>query len=211
MNYYDDTLNRIKEYIDSKDYLSAKAIILEEFKQIYIPKEFEQSLKEYLQIINENLNVYKSYSIEEIESFLYMDNDHQLIAVDYLDKLNLRDHINICDNYLKDGDFKNAQVLLIDSLIRQQIDHNFTYLDGVNTHYFNPIELKNIEETDGYICAYKVLDDYYMKEPSKFVMAKQLLNKEMLMNLPKMYSGDEGKEIADKIIKFIDDAFNSAN
>ena len=58
---------------------------------------------------------------------------------------------------------------------------------------------------------YKVLDDYYMKEPSKFVMAKQLLNKEMLMNLPKMYSGDEGKEIADKIIKFIDDAFNSAN
>ena len=38
MNYYDDTLNRIKEYIDSRDYLSAKAIILEEFKQIYIPK-----------------------------------------------------------------------------------------------------------------------------------------------------------------------------
>lgn len=211
MNYYDDTLNKIKEYIDSKDYLSAKAIILEEFKQIYIPKEFEESLKEYLQIINENLNVNKSYSIEEIESFLYMDNDHQLIAVDYLDKLNLRDHINICDNYLKDGDFKNAQVLLIDSLIRQQIDYNFTYSDGVDIHYFNPIELKNIEDTDGYIYAYKVLDDHYMKEPSKFVMAKQLLNKEMLMNLPKMYSSDEGKQIADKIIKFIDDAFNSAN
>ena len=211
MNYYDETLKRIKEYIDSKDYLSAKAIILEEMKQAYIPSDFEKSLMECISIINDNLNVDKSYSLNDIEAFLMKDDDHQLIAVDQLDKLNLRDHIDLCDTYLKEGTFKNAKVLLIDSLIRQQIDHVFTYIDKDNTYTFNPFRLIKIEESDSFICAYKLLDDYYMKEPSKFMMAKQLLNKEFLLHLPEIYSIDEAKDIADKIIIFIDDAFDSAN
>ena len=211
MNYYDETLEKIKEYIDSKDYLSAKAIILEEFKQLYIPADFEKSLMSYMNIINDNLNVSKTFSLNDIEAFLMKDNDHQLIAVEQLDKLNLREHIELCDNYLKEGTFKNSKVLLIDSLIRQEIDYVFTYIDDGNTYRFNPKNLTRIEESEGFINAYKILDDYYMKEPSKFVMAKQLLNKEMLLALPIMYNADEGKLIADRIIEFIDDAFNSAN
>ena len=211
MNYYDETLEKIKEYIDSKDYLSAKAIILEELKQIYIPSDFENSLMSYMNIINENMNVSKSFSLNDIEAFLLKDNDHQLIAVEQLDKLNLREHIDLCDTYLKEGTFKNAKVLLIDSLIRQEVDYLFTYIDEDNTYRFNPKNLSRIEESDGFINAYKILDDYYMKEPSKFVMAKQLLNKEMLLALPNMYNADEGRLIADRIIEFIDAAFNSAN
>lgn len=211
MNYYDETIEKIKEYIDCNDFLSAKAIILEELKQVYIPADFEKSLYSYLSIINDNLNTNKTYSINDIEAFLMQDEQHQLIAVDYLDKLNLRDHIDICDSYLRQGSYKNGKVLLIDSLIRQQVDHEFTYIDDNNTYNFNPIKIPKIEESDIYKYIYNVLNDYYMKEPSKLMLAIQLLNKEMLLSLPNIIDIQYGNDIADKIINYIDSAFDSAN
>ena len=211
MNYYDETIEKIKEYIDCNDFLSAKAIILEELKQVYIPADFEKSLYSYLSIINDNLNTNKTYSINDIEAFLMQDEQHQLIAVDYLDKLNLRDYIDICDSYLRQGSYKNGKVLLIDSLIRQQVDHEFTYIDDNNTYNFNPIKIPKIEESDIYKYIYNVLNDYYMKEPSKLMLAIQLLNKEMLLSLPNIIDIQYGNDIADKIINYIDSAFDSAN
>lgn len=211
MNYYDETIEKIKEYIDCNDFLSAKAIILEELKQVYIPADFEKSLYSYLSIINDNLNANKTYSINDIEAFLMQDEQHQLIAVDYLDKLNLRDYIDICDSYLRQGSYKNGKVLLIDSLIRQQVDHEFTYIDDNNTYNFNPIKIPKIEESDIYKYIYNVLNDYYMKEPSKLMLAIQLLNKEMLLSLPNIIDIQYGDDIADKIINYIDSAFDSAN
>ena len=211
MNYYDETIEKIKEYIDCNDFLSAKAIILEELKQVYIPADFEKSLYSYLSIINDNLNANKTYSINDIEAFLMQDEQHQLIAVDYLDKLNLRDYIDICDSYLRQGSYKNGKVLLIDSLIRQQVDHEFTYIDDNNAYNFNPIKIPKIEESDIYKYIYNVLNDYYMKEPSKLMLAIQLLNKEMLLSLPNIIDIQYGNDIADKIINYIDSAFDSAN
>ena len=102
-------------------------------------------------------------------------------------------------------------MLLIDSLIRQEIDKEFTVSKADETTTFNPSKLTVIEETEGYQRASELLEEAFMKEPSKLLMARQLLSKELLLLLPMNVDGKDGEYIADKIIRYINDAFESAN
>jgi hypothetical protein len=109
---------------------------------------------------------------------------------------------------MSDG-FINAKVLLIDSLIRQQINHRFIYLNGKDRYEFNPADVTKADEAEGYISALKCLEEYYLKEPSKLLLAQQLLNKEALLALPFNLSHEDGLKIAEKIENYIDDAFRA--
>ncbi len=73
---------------------------------------------------------------------------------------------------------------------------------------FIPKFLLTIEESDGFISGNKYLNEYYLKEPSKLDLAKNLLYKEMMLLLPINQDENEGLIIAQNITKYIDDAFN---
>lgn len=207
MNYYDEILQKIDELMDSKDYEQAKRIILNELDIAYVPRDFEEKLNDYLAKINTKTFKVKQVSDEDIETFLFEDQSHQLIAVDELNKRNLRDFDELVVKYLKEGSFKNAKVLLIDSLIRQSIDKEYTFIDGDSSITFNPSKLVCPEESKAYKKGQEVLSDYYLKEPSKFKMAMDLLFKEIMMSLPNNLDDKDGELIANKIIEFIDKAF----
>lgn len=207
MNYYDEILQKIDELMDSKDYEQAKRIILNELDIAYVPRDFEEKLNDYLAKINTKTFKVKQVSDEDIETFLFEDQSHQLIAVDELNKRNLRDFDELVDKYLKEGSFKNAKVLLIDSLIRQSIDKEYTFIDGDSSITFNPSKLVCPEECKAYKKGQEVLSDYYLKEPSKLKMAMDLLFKEIMMSLPNNLDDKDGELIANKIIEFINKAF----
>lgn len=209
MNYYDELINKLDTLISNNQYEEAKSIILNELSISYIPKDFENKLQDYLSNINDATKVYKSLTDEDILDYLYKDGNHQLIAVDELNKRNLRDYIDVCERYLKEGTYKNSKVLLIDSLIRQEINHDFEYVNECSLLTFNPSKLKPIENSDGYIAAYKLLSDTYMKEPSMLKIALDLLYKECIMYLPKLANNTEGIICANKIIIYVNDAFNA--
>ncbi|MBQ6333450.1 MAG: hypothetical protein IJI46_00030, partial [Erysipelotrichaceae bacterium] len=139
--------------------------------------------------------------------YLFNDPEHQLRAVTELDKRNLRDLIDLCDKYLRSNGFINAKVLLIDSLIRQQIDHRFVYINNDDRYEFNPKDVKKADEAEGYLSAINCLQEYYLKEPSKLLLAEQLLNKEALLALPFNLSYEDGIKIAEKIKNYIDEGF----
>ena len=193
--------------MDNKHYKEAEKLIDDELSMAYVPKDIESKLKGY----KDEVKVYtfrsRSLNDEQLEEYLFNDPEHQLRAVTELDKRNLRDLIDLCDKYLRSNGFINAKVLLIDSLIRQQIDHRFVYINNDDRYEFNPKDVKKADEAEGYLSAINCLQEYYLKEPSKLLLAEQLLNKEALLALPFNLSYEDGIKIAEKIENYIDGAF----
>lgn len=207
MNYYDETLLKIEELIKNNEKDEALHIVKEELKQAYIPKDFENKLHDYLNKLKTTTK--KELSDEEIEEYLKGDNEHQLYGVAYLDKKNLRDYLDICSEYLCSDGYINAKVLLVDSLIKQEINEEIKMnKDGLEI-IFIPKYVWPIEISEGFESGIKYLTNYYLKEPSKLEIAKSLLYKEAMLELPINLEESEGIIKAMNIIKYVEDAFNN--
>ena len=209
MNYYDELIEKIRKLIDDEEYPNADRLITNELEMPYVPKEVEEKLEELRGELNYLNPLEKNLTDEKIESFLLSDNDHQLLAVNELDHRNLREYISLCERYLSSDGFKNAKVLLIDSLIGQQIDNVFHYRTENESMTFNPSLMKRVNETEEYRRCINRIYESYLKEPSKAKLAEQLLYKEFLMALPLQIDGADCEFICEKIIQFSDQALNS--
>lgn len=207
MNYYEETKEKIIDLIEKEEYEEAKRLIQNELELSYVPRDFEEDLIELLNQMQEKTFRVKSLSEEEIEEYLKKDENHQLLAVDALDKRNLRDEIYLCQEYLKGKGFRNAKALLIDSLIRQQIDYVFILNDEDKELQFNPSKLTPLEESVVYKECNKSLEERFLKEPSMLVLGKQLLYKEMMLSLPLLPDKAESEQIAERIEDYIRKAF----
>ena len=207
MNYYDEILDRINELIEKGDKDNAVRMIKNELDMPYVPRDLEEKLSELLRRLDDEEHKRPYVSDEQIESFLFKDEQHQLLAVSALDKKNLRNEIPLCKRFLASKGSANAKALLIDSLIRQEIDHQFLYEDDKRQLFFNPKELQEVTKTECFIGTNKRLTEYYLKEPSKLKLAQQLLYKELLLFLPQIVDRKESKNLAKKIEEFIDQAF----
>lgn len=206
MNYYDELLANIDKLISESKDEEALSIIQNELNLPYVPREIEEKLNKYLSKINVAKTGLKSLTDDEIIEYLSSNYEHQLLAIDALNKKNLRDFIDVCENYLKGDGFINAKALLIDSLIRQEIDYVFTYVNNGSFIEFNPAKLNPEDETEDFIKCRDILQDYYMKDPSKYQLGLQLLYKEALLSLPNTINSGV---VSEKIIAYIDDAFSA--
>ena len=207
MNYYEEILNEIEENIDNGQFLEAERLIRNELSVSYIPRDVERKLNEYLSRIRRDSFEKRSLSDEQIEDYLQKDEIHQLMAVDELNKKNLRNYVDTVQSYLSGDGYLNGKALLIDSLIRQEINCDFIY----NGETFNPSKIIVPEKSEGFLSALELIRERFMKDPSMMAMAEQLLYKEALMALPETLNKEEGIAIADKIIVYILNAFESAN
>lgn len=207
MNYYDETLEKIEKLLKEEKEDEALIIIDDELRQAYIPKDFEEKLLEFKNRFYKSVDK-KTLSDDEIVEYLNDSKEKQLIGVSLLDKKNLREYVDICNDYLSGDGFINAKVLLIDSLIRQEIGDDITFNNNGLEFNFIPKYQLPIEETDGYLSGNKYLERYYLKNPSKLKMAKSLLYKELMLNLPINLEGLEGEIIAKDICEYIEEAFN---
>lgn len=206
MNYYEETLEKINKYLNENKIDDALKLIEKELEAPYLPKEFNDEL---VRLYKENRKI-ESFKLDDdnLEEYLYSTYEKQLIAVNYLDKKNLRDYIDICNKYLCSDGFINAKVLLIDSLIRQEIGEEISMINEGMEYNFIPKYLLPVEESDGYLSAKKYLQDIYLKEPSKLKMSMDLLYKELILNLPINMIAEEGIILAKKIEEYINKAFN---
>ena len=207
MNYYNEILKEIEENIENSEYDEAKRLIMNELSVSYVPRDVEKKLNELLSLVKEDTYVPRGLADADIEKYLFMDEVHQLMAVDELNKRNLREHIELCQQFLSSEGFINAKALLIDSLIRQEINYVFLYKEGT----FNPSKIIRPEESEGFKSGLNAIRERFMKDPSMMRMAEQLLYKEVLLALPKTLDHEEGLMVAYKIIEYILKAFESAN
>ena len=203
MDYYKELVSNIEKAIESADYDKASKLIDDELSLPYVPKDVLEKLREFKENIPaEDIN--RTLSEEEIREYLKGNEYRQLVAVEQLNKLNLREYYDLCNEYLKSDGFINAKVLLIESLVRQEISDEYTMLKDGMLFNFIPRYVMLPEESEGYNTALKILSDYYMKEPSYFLMARDLLYKDCFMALPLSYIMEEGEMLAKNIISYLD-------
>lgn len=209
MNYYDELIIKINNNINDGNIVDALLLIEDELKQSYIPREIEKELISIKNTIKPFNNEHKEFDDDEIANYLKASNEKQLIAVEILNKKNLRNYFDLCYEYLKsDAAFVNAKLLLIDSLVNQEIGKEFIFINNGIEYTFIPKYVVPVVESDGFISGKKYLEDVYLKEPSKLKMSMDLLYKETIMQLPINIDENEGIEIAKNIIEYINKAFN---
>lgn len=206
MNYYDETLLKIKDLIQDNKIDLALSMIEEELRAPYLPKEFQDTITKIYAEYHKN-NKYE-INDEICEEYLFLNKEKQLIAVTYLDKKNLREYLDLINRYLSSDGFINAKVLLIDSLIKQEINEEIKMINDGLEYEFIPKYLLPVEESDAFIVGKKQLEDKYLKEPSKLKMAMDLLYKELMLMLPINGDNEEGNLLSNKIIEYIEKAFN---
>lgn len=209
MSYYDDTLKKIDKLIDEEKYEEALDILKEELSLAYVPKEFEDKFKNLLsQISQYTNNSSKELSDEEIINYLHSDKEKQLIGVSVLASKNLRNYVDEVNEYLSGDGFINAKVILIDELIKQELSETFKYINEGVEYEFIPKYILSPENSDGYLEACQLLQDEYLKEPSKYRLALDLLYKEVILMLPLSPEKQEGELLFNRIVDYINKAFN---
>lgn len=211
MNYYEELFNKLDLMIIDQKYEECLKIVEEELEVSYIPRDDEKKLKDYYSFLKDKTYTTNTMSDEDIEKYLFSDKQKQLLAVDALNNKNLRDYKQLCEKFLISDGLVNAKVLLIDSLIKQEINDTFVCLKDNERITFNPSFIKPFEESNEFIYGLDKIEDHYMKEPSKSILAKQLLYKEFILNYPLTFQIDEINDIIANIIDYIETAFNSAN
>lgn len=207
MNYYDEALTKINKLIEENKINDAIDLIEEELKAPYLPIDFEKKIKDIHSKIAVTKTSNQKLTYDEIEEYLFSTYEKQLIAVIELNNYNLRDYVDLINRYLTSDGYINAKALLIDSLVKQEISDEIKYSNEGMEYTFIPKFVLPVEESDGFINAINYLNDYYMKEPSKLLMAKDLVYKEALLSLPLNLEAEEGEILAKKAIDYIEEAF----
>ena len=106
MDYYKELILNIENKIKNGDLKQASSLIEAELALPYVPKDVLKKLNELKSNLVLETKV-ERLSDEEIVEYLKGDGYHQLIAVDYLDKLNRIDRIKA---YLLKHDDKIEEV-----------------------------------------------------------------------------------------------------
>ena len=209
MEYYEETLLNIEKLLEEGREEEVRRIIEEELSQVYVPRDFEEKLHDVLKKLPPKERIREELSEEKIAEYLKSSPDHQLLAVSVLDKKNLRDHLKLCEDFLtSENGHLHAKVLLVDSLIRQEIGEEIRMSDETAEYAFIPKYLLPPEESDGFLYGIRKLEEAFLKEPSMFLMARDLLYKETILKLPVNLDKEEGEVLAEDIEKFIRNAFN---
>lgn len=209
-NYYDEIYLKIEELYQSGDFNKATFLLEEELNMPYIPKDFEDRLLK-LKLdyqASSSLNK-KTLDEEEIEEYLKGDAYKQLIAVNYLDTTNLRENLELIKTYLvSDGDL-NAKVLLISSLINQDINEELCVLkDGLEITFI-PRYCESVEISDGYQSGKTFLEETIANDnPSLYNMALEMLTRICFLNLPLSLDSDEGLIYSKSIMVYLYDCFD---
>jgi len=202
-NYYQDLIKNIKKNINEGNYQTAKVMLDEEFKMPYIP----QTIEEELINLQKNVDYYlqkpeSQMSVEEILTNINKKGEVQFNAISNLIKLNLRDYIPEIQDFFNHNTNSLAYALLVDALIRQQIDFEFkiTYLNQ-NYQYNFSKKVAGIESA-GFKEAQNILKDYFENNDiSVYQLSMQLLIQEFYLRAPFNPTIEQAKWIANAISK----------
>ncbi len=198
-NYYRKILEEIKDLLESQKWDKARDLIQGELKMPYIPFDVEVQLTQWWNEIKGNSlkKTNNGLGLDEIEQYLNGTKQQQLMAVDALDSMNLRAHIEIIQDYLENGTYLPASRLLIDSCIRQQLDTEMLINIQGEKYSFVPSQCVTIDKSAGFLEALMLLEKWIQgKEPSLFELCKTILFQYCFEHLPWSYSKQEGRILA---------------
>ncbi len=207
LNYYDECLAAISDLIADQEYISALKLIESELSMPYVPQDALRKLQEAYKECHAKLKEkeqIRTLSIEEIEASLQSKEESQIMAVNALNKMNLRDELDLVQDYLLKDHSKMAGALLIESLIRQQISEEITVNTEAGEITFIPRYTELPYESDGFLEAQKFLEQWFLSEDVGFYqLCIQILIQEAYLAMPINYERDEALILALTIVRYV--------
>ncbi|MFV0480010.1 MAG: hypothetical protein ACK5LZ_05520 [Anaerorhabdus sp.] len=198
-NYYQEVLDEISNLIDDEKWDQANILIHAELKMPYIPFDVEKKLGEYFQLVKENTKSKKTRLLneEDLETYLFSDEQKQLLAANQLDKLDLRMYSDDLKRYFAGKPYLPAALLLIDSCIRQELKVEFTLNKDGDEIVFIPNQCTCVDKSESILQAVARLEDLLgSTEPSLFELCKTLIFQWGFEYLPLSYAVSKAKTLA---------------
>lgn len=204
-NSYQNQIQWIEQKINEHAYEEALALVLEELSMPYIPKLYHErflslyeQLKQLMQSPNVKLSVYDDEMLLEL---LTKDEHAQLKALDQLSRMNLRNKSDLIQTFFERIEDPLMARLLVRILIEQQLHDEFIFnLEGVD-YQIIPASLALPEEGDGYQTAEHLIKTWCEKNPSMERLCLDRLVYMGLVQLPLVYTEDEGEDLAYAILE----------
>ena len=199
MSYYDEILTEINAAIEAGDLDEAAFLLKKELSMPYIPSETEATLTALEKEVRRRRAEKQErgeVSVEKLLNRLKGKPQSQLSAAAALCGRNLRMITAELQDWLAKDPVPEAAALLIDALAEQEIAEEFTYVKNGIEYSFSPDEVIPVARSKGFRYALELLEDWFVKDPALFEMAKSQLVRTCYLALPLSYEDAEAPELA---------------
>lgn len=207
--YYEQIIEDIKLKIEKNLVEEAYQICKEELEVSYIPSDVEEILKDLESDCIFQLSDKKrsKYTQEDIEDLFNKDENHIMIAIDLLKNSNVRNYIDVIENYISNKPHPIIRSYLIELLIDQGISDELKLnYDGLEVS-FSPIFLELVEDQDVYQEMKETFKDLLACEnPIYLNMCNEILYAEMLYRQPFSIEFEEEEMLVYAILKYVFEA-----
>lgn len=205
--YYEDILDQLHKLMAEKKYQEASVILEKELSMPYIPKESEAKLLALYQECRSECQYQKAqryHDEEDVEALLNGSLEEQFMAVELLKKSNLRNHLDIIEQYLCHQPHGLVSALLIDAMMEQKIaDEMHMIYNGMEISFL-PCYIEAPMRAKGAITAASALCDWFEDENPTFLkLCMESLIQECYLHLPFSIDEDEGIPLALSIVYYV--------
>ena len=210
-NYYKECIEEIENMINTGDYESASIKVKEELSMPYIPKDFEEKLLVYeKQLLM--FEAQKKLSDDEIDTYLEMDESHQLFAVKALRESNMRQYPDLIQKGFDHAKSIFVTISLIEACIDQQLNEEFHIVkDGMDITFI-PAACVNPSDSEGVETSIEFMHSWLENEnPSLLNLCIQCLYKEAYLHLPFEIDEDESEACAYEIVMYVSSMMGCEN
>ncbi len=211
-NYYDKVIDRVKKLIKTQKYNVALELLSIELNQVYLPHEYEDAFhdlyneaesyilddEEYIEVLSE----------KELVTMLNGSPEQQFAAINNLDNLNLRNYIEVIQDYFLTDSFPQLKGRLLDLCSVQKIDHVFIFKGSDGIVEVNPILQESVDDMEFINLAFDYFNNHLYKNPSLIQIAQIALVEKVYSIFPKVFLVDNLEEICESVISEINEMFD---
>jgi len=144
-DYYTNVIERIEQEINNGKYDNAYQMLCEELNMPYVPKEPLTKFKELEKEVYSKMNKEKELPLlpkQRVLECLYKDNESIDLALDTLSKGNIRNYVEVIEEYLMDVNANRIVVsLIIEICQKQQLNKVLSFYDQGSLKEINPANI----------------------------------------------------------------------
>jgi tetratricopeptide (TPR) repeat protein len=168
-NYYWLIRYKIEAFIESNQLQKALAVVQEELKMPYIPKDYVEYFETLGQQLNNQVKLsqkkdyFKNLTNEDFSSMLLSEKDETnlLVLVEQFNHRNARALISTITTFVALEYVANyIKMALLEILHDQAVDHDFLLTNKGKTVKINPLQLEPLFEQEGFKQSIKLIDGF---------------------------------------------------
>ena len=179
-NYYDDLIREIKKNIELECYDLASEMIEDELAMPYVPSKVLQQLESLRKEIKPFLVKSKPMTVldeQQVREYLVSDGEKPYQALRFLKNANIRNYLEVIQDYLFDKSADRMIVsLLIELCSEQGVREALSYWHNGERQIVIPAEVTEIYKEEQFTeCWYRLEEILGSKNPSFLNICRQVL------------------------------------